>query len=46
MALYGRWFRHFSGPLKDSELMGYTGEYYSIDCYWLRNSVHAALGEG
>ena len=45
VALYGRWFCHFTGPLKDRELMGYTGD-YSIDCYWLRNSVHAALGEG
>jgi hypothetical protein len=28
------------------ELMGHTGEYYSIDGYWLRNGVRAALGEG
>jgi hypothetical protein len=38
-------FRHFTGPLKGRELMGYTGEYYSVDGYWLRNGVRAAIGE-
>jgi hypothetical protein len=37
-------FRNFTGPLKGRELMGHTGEYYSIDGYWLRNGLRAAIG--
>lgn len=37
-------FRHFSGPLKGRTHRGQPGEYYSVDGYWLRDGVRAALG--
>ena len=39
-------FRHFSGPLKGREHRGQPGEYYSVDGYWLRDGLRAALGAG
>jgi hypothetical protein len=38
-------FRHFTGPLKGRELVGQTGECYSVDNYHLRNGARAAIGE-
>jgi hypothetical protein len=37
-------FHHFNGPLKGRELVGQTGEYYSVDGYRLRNGARAAIG--
>ena len=36
-------FRHFSGPMRGREYRGQTGGYYSVDGYWLRDGVLAAL---
>jgi hypothetical protein len=38
-------FRHFTGPMKGQTYRGLPGEYYSIDGYWLRDGLRAALGE-
>ena len=38
-------FRHFSGPMKGREYRGLPGEYYSVDGYWLRDGLRAAIGE-
>jgi hypothetical protein len=38
-------FRHFTGPMKGREYRGLTGEYHSIDGYWLRDGLRAAVGE-
>jgi hypothetical protein len=37
-------FRHFQGPMKGRTLRGLSGEYYSVDGYWLRNGLRAAIG--
>jgi hypothetical protein len=37
-------FRHFQGPMKGRSLRGSSGEYYSVDGYWLRNGLRAAIG--
>jgi hypothetical protein len=38
-------FRHFSGPMKGRQYRGLPGEYYSVDGYWLRDGLRAAIGE-
>jgi len=37
-------FRHFTGPMKGRTLRGLHGEYYSVDGYWLRDDLRAAIG--
>jgi len=39
-------FRHFTGPLKGRLYRGQPGEYYSVDDYWLRDGLRAAIGAG
>ena len=36
-------FRHFQGPMKGGTLTGLPGEYYSVDGYWLRHGLLAAV---
>jgi len=38
-------FRQFTGPMKGRTLRGLHGEYYSVDGYWLRDGVRAAIGD-
>jgi hypothetical protein len=38
-------FRPFRGPMKGLQYRGLSGEYYSVDGYWLRNRARAAIGE-
>jgi hypothetical protein len=37
-------FRHFDGPLRGRQFRGQPGEYYSVDGYWLRDGLRAAIG--
>jgi hypothetical protein len=39
-------FRHFAGLLRGRTYRGLSGEYYSIDGFWLRNGVRTAIGPG
>ena len=38
-------FRHFTGPLKETQYRGQPGEYYSVGGYPLRDGLRAAIGE-
>jgi hypothetical protein len=39
-------FKNFRGPMKGRTLRGLPSEYYSVDGYWLRDGLRAAIGDG